>query len=78
MSISEPMARRIFQKAINTGQSGALLDCLFEGGTATIDGSTGELVMIPGAALAEFAEQETPEWCTCRAGIADPPGATDR
>lgn len=45
------IATQIFEKAIATGQAGELLECLFEGGSATIDRLTGRLVMVPGAAI---------------------------
>lgn len=42
----ESMATQLFMKAIVTRKAGELLDCLFGGGTATIDRTTGEVVMI--------------------------------
>lgn len=65
-NVSEPLARRIFELAVQTGQSGKLLDLLFDGGSVTVDAQTGQLVMIPGEAMAQMANAEPPEWCTCR------------
>lgn len=49
----ETIACMVFQTAINTNQCAALLDCLFEGGSATVD-SRGNLVMIDADQLAQF------------------------
>ena len=42
----ERLAVNLFQTAINRGQAGELLECLFDGGSATIDPVTGEIVMV--------------------------------
>lgn len=44
--IPEPFARTILQTAINEGKAAALLECLFAGGTVTIDPDTRKLVLI--------------------------------
>lgn len=41
----ERMAVNLFQTAINKGQAGELLECLFDGGSATVD-PDGKIVMV--------------------------------
>lgn len=43
--ISEAFARRIFRQAIIEGRAAELLDCLFDGGSVTVDPVTGKLVL---------------------------------
>lgn len=51
------LASRLFGKALETGQAGDLLACLFEGGTATIDASTGELVLLDSTLIDQAADR---------------------
>lgn len=51
--ISEPLARMMLEIAIAEGRSSELLHTLFDGGSVTIS-TTGELIMIPGSAIADF------------------------
>ncbi len=44
--IPENFARRIFEVAIDERRCSELLECLFDGGSVTIDALTGKLVMI--------------------------------
>ena len=57
------MAHNIFQTAINERRCGELLDCLFDGGTATVDARTRQLVIIPASAMAALNgdQAETPQ-----------------
>lgn len=47
----DAMATAIFTVALRDKQAGELLQCLFEGGSATVDNVTGKLVMINGDQL---------------------------
>ena len=40
------MGRAVFLRAIAEDRCGELLDCLFDGGSASIDARTGELVLV--------------------------------
>lgn len=53
MSDINALARQLFATAINEDRCGELLMCLFEGGSATVDHKTGQLVL----ATAEQLEQ---------------------
>jgi len=44
--ISEALAQRIFAQAIHEDRAAELLECLFDGGSATVDAITGKLVLI--------------------------------
>lgn len=78
----ETMAHNIFQTAINERRCRELLECLFDGGTATVDAVTRKLVVIPATAMAALnAEGErsvaaagatTPEPCDCYGGSDEP------
>ena len=50
-SVIETIAKMILVTAIQEERCGELLDCLFEGGSATVD-SKGKLVLVDGSALA--------------------------
>lgn len=50
----DPMARRMFQAALNEHRAGELLQCLFEGGSATVDASE-RLVLASGDMLNQMA-----------------------
>jgi len=54
------LARRLFMTAIRDGQEGELLQCLFDGGSATIDARTGKLVMVTEDLLKQF--HDPPTW----------------
>ncbi len=43
--ISEMLAKAILRAALNEGRSVELLECLFNGGSATIDATSGDLVL---------------------------------
>lgn len=48
--VPEDLARAILAAAIVEGRCGELLDCLFEGGSATVD-PAGKLCLLSGDAL---------------------------
>lgn len=54
--IPEQFAAQIFQKAIADGRAAELLECLFDGGSVTIDSQTGDLVMVTVSMLAQLGE----------------------
>lgn len=43
--MSEEMARAILEAAISEGRCAEFMDCLLDGGSATVDRGTGELVL---------------------------------
>lgn len=45
MAIGELMARAILQQAITEGRAAEFIECLFDGGSATVDAKTGKLVL---------------------------------
>lgn len=45
MNALDVIAQRIFETAIASHRCGELLECLFDGGTATVD-SSGKLVLV--------------------------------
>lgn len=47
--LDEPLAAEILDAAIIERRAAELIDCLFEGGTATVDDLTGRLVLVDGA-----------------------------
>ncbi len=47
----EAAIRRLFTAAIKQEKCEALWDCLTEGGTATVDATTGQVVMVSADAL---------------------------
>lgn len=47
----DAVARRIFTVALETDECGAVLECLFDGGSVTIDAGTGRLVYVAGMDL---------------------------
>ncbi len=51
----EPLARAILRAAINEGRAAELLDCLFDGGSATVDAVTGQLVLASSDILKKLA-----------------------
>lgn len=55
--MTEAMARRILQAALFENRAGALLDCLFEGGSCTVD-PNGDLVLIDGDVLASLGASD--------------------
>jgi len=55
--MNEAMARRILLAAIDENRCAELMDCLFDGGSATVDARTGKLVLISGGALRRLAAQ---------------------
>lgn len=57
--ISETLAKTILQAAINEGRASALLGCLFEGGTATVDVQTGRLVLMSANMLQALCHDDT-------------------
>ena len=54
--LSEQVARRILQAAMAENRCANLIECLWDGGTATVDHSTGDLVLIEGRLLADLNE----------------------
>lgn len=65
--VSEAFAARLFLTAISEGRAGELLECLFEGGSATLQGGSGALVLFPAEDLMLFVEP----------GVADVPLGPD-
>ncbi len=53
--VVESLAKYLFQTAIAEGRCADLLDCLWAGGSATVDHSTGKLVFVTSEQLAELA-----------------------
>lgn len=47
----DTLAKGMFLQSIREDRAGELLECLFEGGSATLDAATGKLVMLPGSAF---------------------------
>lgn len=47
----DALATNLFTIALRSGRAGELLACLFDGGDATVDAKTGELVMVDGGQL---------------------------
>lgn len=59
--MDEATARRIFEAAITGQRCAETLECLFDGGSVTVD-PDGNLVLLRGDALADlFASQEETE-----------------
>lgn len=54
--IPEAWARTVFQRAIDEGRCAEVLECLFDGGSVTIDAETGRIAL---ASLAALAALET-------------------
>lgn len=52
----DAIAAVIFTVALRDHQAGELLECLFDGGTATVDRITGRLVMLPGNLLQQMTD----------------------
>jgi hypothetical protein len=50
----EPLARKIMETAIAEGRAGEMMDCLFSGGSCTLDRATGKLALISGDQLTEI------------------------
>lgn len=57
--ISEPIAKAILQAAINESRASALLSCLFDGGSATVDAQTGKLVLMSANMLQALCHDDT-------------------
>jgi hypothetical protein len=49
------MARAIFSTALMQNRAGEVLQCLFDGGSVTIDAKTGQLVMASAAQLKQMS-----------------------
>jgi hypothetical protein len=52
----DPLAKILFVQAIREDRAGELLECLFDGGTATFDPTTNTLMMLPKSMLDEVME----------------------
>lgn len=52
--MNEATARRILQAALFENRAAALIDCLFEGGSCTVD-PNGDLVLISGELIQQAA-----------------------
>jgi len=59
--IPESFARRILELAIAEGRAAETLECLFDGGSVTVDANSGRLCLVTAAQLRQLAE---PEWIT--------------
>ena len=57
MRLPESLARAILQAALNEDRAAELLECLFEGGSATVDRS-GKLILASGSQLAGLMDDE--------------------
>lgn len=44
--IEERFAKRLFEAAIEQGKAAAVLECLWQGGSVTIDAMTGKVTLI--------------------------------
>jgi hypothetical protein len=53
--INEVLARRIFDQAIIEERCAELLEALFDGGSATVDLTTGRLVIVSADLLNQFS-----------------------
>lgn len=51
IELDESFAAAILRKAIDTGRSAELLNNLFEGGSVTLDATTGDLIIFSGFAI---------------------------
>jgi hypothetical protein len=58
MTVPEDLARRLFTQAIAEDRCSELLEALFNGASATIDVSTGRLVIASADALAQMLPPE--------------------
>lgn len=54
--LPESLSAVILMRAIRDGRASELLHCLFEGGTCTLDPTSGGLVLISGDMLAQVAD----------------------
>ena len=57
-AVPESVARAIFRAAIAEARCGELLDCLFGGGSATVDAGTGKLMLLPQAQIRGLLTEE--------------------
>jgi hypothetical protein len=55
----ESFARIILETAIKENKAAALLECLFEGGSATVDAVTRKLVLISPGMLQALCQDDT-------------------
>ena len=53
--MDERHAQRILAQALLENRAAEFMECLFEGGSATIDGRTGRLVLVNGVMLQGLA-----------------------
>jgi len=70
--ISEAFARAIFLTAIREQRCSEMLECLFDGGSATVDARTGKLCLATAEQLAQMIQHEADQ----SAG-SDAPGPPD-
>jgi hypothetical protein len=54
----DAIAEAIFKAALEEKKAGELLNCLFDGGSATVDMYSGKLVMISGDFLKQTAKED--------------------
>lgn len=55
----DAVAQNLFNRAIQTGKAGELLEHLFDGDGATIDATTGHIVYLPADMLEALASGDT-------------------
>lgn len=60
-AFSEVAAAAILRTALAEERAGELMDCLFDGGSATVDAVTGELVLVGPEQLAAMAPADVDE-----------------
>lgn len=53
--MNNAVARRILSQAISEDRCGEFMDCLFDGGSATVDATTGRLVLVSASVLSAMA-----------------------
>lgn len=53
-NLPEPFARRILEAAIAEERSAEMLECLFDGGSVTVDAGTGQLVLLSGGQMSQL------------------------
>lgn len=56
LDVPELVARRILGAAIAEDRCAELLNCLFDGGSATVDAATGNLVLVTADQLAALVD----------------------
>jgi len=77
-SIPESFARRILELAIAEGRAAEMLECLFDGGSVTVDANSGRLCLMNTAQLTTESEWITPPEDMWQDDDDAPVGRTER